>query len=165
MEAFMLVEYALKRGEVFKGYFRAFNCLPSFRNRMLTMAVTIGIMTIPFSYASKHKVEIVDAAFAILWAIGFLIFMALWLWIRTKTEIRHLRIDEFGLSTTIGKLTGEIPWAKVSLVSDLGNFIFIGGKNMNFFLIPNRAFSEDQDRAQLLKIAKQRFAHGGGSFL
>jgi hypothetical protein len=160
----MLLEYALKRDEVLKGYLRAFTCLSSFRSRMLAMAGGIGIMILVFGYAVKHQIKIIDVAFAALWAIVTLLFIPLWLWIRTKTETRHLKIDEFGLSTTIGKMTGKIPWSRVSVVSDLGDFIFLGGKNMNFFLIPNRAFSEGQDRTQLMKMAKQQSARSGGGF-
>jgi hypothetical protein len=134
---FILLEYALKRDEVLKGYLRAFSSVSSFRNRLLSMACAIGIMILVFGYVGKHQIQLIDVAFAALLAIGTIVFIPLWLWVRTKTETRHLRVDEFGLSTIIGQLTGEIPWARVSVVSDFGEFIFLGGKNMNFFLIPN----------------------------
>jgi hypothetical protein len=155
---FMLLEYALKRDEVLKGYLRAFSCLSSFRNRILSMASAIGAMSLLFGYVGKHQIEIIDLVFAAFLAMGAVVFIPFWLWIRAKTETRHLRIDEIGISTVIGQLTGAIPWARVSIVSDLGDFIFLGSKNMNFFMIPNRAFPKDQDRAVLMEMAKRRIA-------
>jgi hypothetical protein len=83
---------------------------------------------------------------ALVWGTVFFFVFPLFLRLRTKKDKRTLSIQPDKLSTRIGTLSGEIPWAKVDSLDVTKEHIFIIGKNMNGFAIPRRAFVDDTQR-------------------
>jgi len=81
-------------------------------------------------------------------AIGLLTLVALPLItrLRTKRDERVLLVDAHGIQTSIGKLSGQVPWSRVASVSITPEHVFITGKNANAFAIPSRAFATEEVR-------------------
>jgi hypothetical protein len=73
--------------------------------------------------------------------------------IRAKTEERVLELMPDGIKTSIGRLSGTVPWSSIAFVHDVGGFVVIGGKNTNAFLIPSRAFASPDERTQFVSRA------------
>lgn len=80
--------------------------------------------------------------------------MPIWLALRAKTEERVLDIAPDGLRTTIGRRSVLLSWSTISFVHDADSFVVIGRKNTNAFLVPNRAFVDDQARNQFVTDAR-----------
>jgi hypothetical protein len=88
------------------------------------------------------------------WAAGALAFMPLWLFIRGKTEVRTLTAASDGISTQIGRLSGNIPWSQVKVVTDTGSHVLVARTNGNAFIIPSRAFEGPDQKVQFLREAE-----------
>jgi hypothetical protein len=71
-----------------------------------------------------------------------------------KTAERTLTISKDGISTVIGKKNGQIPWKKISIVTETPQFILIAHANGNSFFVPNRAFSVAEDRQYFMAELK-----------
>jgi YcxB-like protein len=71
--------------------------------------------------------------------------------LRTKRDERVLTIGPEGIRTSIGKLSGEVPWSKVAAVDVTAEYVFITGKNANGFAIPARAFATPAERTEFLR--------------
>jgi YcxB-like protein len=84
------------------------------------------------------------------WALGLFAFLPCWLFIRGKTARRTSAISQNGIDTQIGEQRGNVPWRKVTLVKDTGDVVLIGRTNGNYFSVPDRAFSGDENRSEFL---------------
>jgi hypothetical protein len=89
------------------------------------------------------------SAFIVFAAV--LVLLPVMLFLSAKTEERVLTISPAGISTTIGKKSGQIPWNAVRVIIDGGTFVLIARNNGNAFFIPNRAFSGPTDRSRFLQ--------------
>lgn len=74
---------------------------------------------------------------------------------RTKKSKRILSIQPDKLSTTVGKLSGDVPWTKVDSLNVTDEHIFLIGKNMNGFAIPRRAFADEAQRIEFIRLCEQ----------
>lgn len=75
-----------------------------------------------------------------------------------KPQVRTLTIDRAGLTTSIGKLYGEVPWRDVEAIIDQRELIVIRRTNNNAFVIPARAFASPADRAAFLSATREAWA-------
>ena len=75
--------------------------------------------------------------------------------LRFKSDERVLQIGPHGISTTIGKKTGEVAWSAVARVASEGQRVYIVGKAGNSFVVPFEAFSNDAERNQFIQLATQ----------
>jgi hypothetical protein len=73
---------------------------------------------------------------------------------RTKSSERVLTVAPDRISTTVGPLSGEIPWRKVAFIGVTDDYIFIGGASGNGMAIPRRAFASDVDRAAFTELVR-----------
>ena len=86
-------------------------------------------------------------------AIGLLTVVALPLIarLRTKRDERVLLVDAHGIQTSIGTLSGQVPWSEVASVNVTPEHVFITGKNANAFAIPSRAFATEEVRVAFIQ--------------
>lgn len=78
-----------------------------------------------------------------------------------KPRERTLTVDEAGLRTTIGKMSGEQSWDQVMTILALDDLIAIVGKNLKGFIVPRRAFASDAERTEFLETLRRRHAGDG----
>ena len=74
--------------------------------------------------------------------VGFVLFPM----VKFKPQERTLSIDERGISTTIGDISKSVPWEDVANVSVEQDNLIIQNRNLNAFIIPQRAFENDEAR-------------------
>lgn len=150
----MKVQYALTRSEMIPGYVQGNLKSPRFLFKLFLYAIGLALLHLVL-IASRKTVTTHDILIAVIWGVGLFVFLPVWLFLRAKTQLRTLSISPDGISTTIGKFSGEVRWDKVREVKDAGTFVLITGKNGNFFFVPNRAFASHEDRARFLKLCNQ----------
>ena len=81
---------------------------------------------------------------------------------RTKRDERTLSIEPAGIRTSVGRLSGEVPWARIGAVAVTPEYIFITGKSGNAFTLPSRAFATPEERNECLRrIAEYRQSASG----
>jgi hypothetical protein len=62
-----------------------------------------------------------------------MLLLAVYPLLRFKRDERTLTISTTGIATTIGTLSGDIPWVTVALVAPVGERIYVVGKSGNSF--------------------------------
>jgi hypothetical protein len=127
---------------------------PKLLGTMVFYSVLIGIITLVFRTTGSRSLTLSDAIHAAAWALGFFIFMPIWIFIRGKTAKRTLTVSSNGISTEIGRLKGQIPWGKVSVIEDCSQFVLIARTNGNAFFIPDRAFLGPEQRAAFVAATR-----------
>ena len=84
------------------------------------------------------------AAIGVLPLIGLVLF-PMW---KFKPQVRTLRVDEYGIETEIGQLSGSVPWNDVADVREEGDNLVIQRRNLNAFIVPARAFPTDKAQSE-----------------
>ena len=74
--------------------------------------------------------------------VGLVLFPLL----KFKPQERTLSIDEQGITTTIGDISKSLPWKDIANVSVNQDNLIIQNRNLNAFIIPQRAFETDEAR-------------------
>src|SRR5262249_22250521 len=92
---------------------------------------------------------------ALLCVVLTMLLLAIYPIVRFKSAERTLTISPSGMETTIGKLSGNIPWKKVGAIEPSGRCIYIFGLNGNSFAVPHRAFLSVEQRSEFLRRANQ----------
>jgi hypothetical protein len=125
-----------------------------FRQRISLGTLVVAAWILISVYLSQGELAWYDAFIAINVAIAFPILTPLLAMLRTKNRNRILTIDPAGIHTQIGKKKGRIPWEKIAEVFVTGEHLFILGRNLNAFTIPNRAFQDDSQRNQFIQLCQ-----------
>lgn len=146
----LTVEYALARREIFVSFWRSVAQSPKFRNAMLFYSAGFSLFTLLLSAIQSRSVTLKDIVVGVASAIGFLVFVSFWVFIRGKTARRTLTVSRDGTSTEIGRLKGQVPWGQIKLITDTPEFVLIARTNGNAFFIPHRAFTGMEDRNRFL---------------
>ena len=102
-----------------------------------------------------HSLTRTDWIIALAWGLASFLVLPLVLRLRTKKDKRTLSIQPDKLSTRIGALSGDVPWAKMGELYTTDEYIFLVGKNMNGFAIPRRAFVDDAQRNAFIRLCEQ----------
>ncbi len=151
----MTIQYALTRSEMLGSFFRS---LAASRRLLLTVFVMPIVLTAFYLFSSKGfprslTVENETTASAIFF--GFFLFMPAFIFVSAKTSLRTLTISSDGIHTEIGGMSGERSWPQIKEVTDQKSFILIVGRNGNSFFIPNRAFSDMEEKTELIARIKR----------
>lgn len=90
------------------------------------------------------------AALATVIAIGALplVGMALFPMLTFKPQERTLLVNERGIETTVGTISGSVPWQDIQEVREDGDYLVIQGRNKNAFIVPPRAFQTAQAKSE-----------------
>jgi hypothetical protein len=105
--------------------------------------------------SAAHSLTFADWAIALIWGAIIFSLFPLILRLRTKKDKRTLSIQPDKLSTQVGKLSGEVPWAKVDSLHVTDEHIFLIRKNMNGFAIPRRAFVDETQRQEFIRLCQE----------
>jgi YcxB-like protein len=147
----LTIEYSLTRPEILRSFVRSAVESPKSLATILAYAVGIATLGLLLYVTSSHSIAMTDVVRASAWGVGFLCFIPLWVFVRSKTARRILTISRDGISTEIGRLKAQIPWDKVRTVTDTSHFVLIARTNGNAFFVPHRAFSTPDQRGTFLK--------------
>ena len=160
IEHSITIEYALTRREILWSFLQGLAESPKFRTKILLFSAAIGMSGLLPKAILSRSLTLKDTIDAAGWAVGSIAFIALGVSVFGKTARRTLTISPNGISTEIGRLTGQVPWNKVKEVTECTQSVLIVGRNGNAFFIPNRAFADLDHRSQFLAEIK-RWMHAG----
>jgi hypothetical protein len=122
---------------------------------VLLFSILPGALPIISASSSGRVLTTRDAFVAIAWSIGMLCFVIAMVFVRGKAEERTLSVNEHGISTQIGSIDAQLPWAKVKEVKDSGTYILIVGRTGNSFFVPSRAFRGAEQRNEFLSEVRR----------
>jgi YcxB-like protein len=158
----MRIRYALTKAEIVRGVFLGLTRSPRLLTIVLLGTFWPGLLYLAMNGAFSRGLTAGDIKVALEITVAVLIFLPLWIFVRGKTAERTLDVSEDGISTRIGSLSGQVPWAKVKTVSDAGSYVLVIGSSGNAFFIPGRAFSVPDQKAEFLaKINAWRSSSNG----
>lgn len=106
-------------------------------------------------HSATHTLTLGDGIIALIMGAVFFALFPLILKLRTKKDKRILSIQPERLSTQIGKLRGDVPWTKMDSMHVTDEHIFLIRKNMNGFAIPRRAFVDEGQRTEFIRLCEQ----------
>jgi hypothetical protein len=104
--------------------------------------------------AGHSPPSVMDVVRGIAVALAVIACLILFPQIMFKPEVRTLSFDKNGLRTKIGKKSGNVSWQEIESITDSESTIVISRKNLNAFLVPQRAFQSDQERASVLSAIR-----------
>lgn len=146
----MTVKYALSRAEIVRVFFAGLAQSPTILALVLLFTLLPAAVSLATALTSNRTTVARNVLVAVAWAIGMFCFVIAMVFVRGKTAERTLSVSEHGISTQIGSIDAEVPWAKVKEVKDSGSYILIVGRSGNSFFVPSRAFSGAAERNQFL---------------
>lgn len=151
----MVIEYAATPKDVTALYYYARN--HSLKLALVSYGLPVGLaaLTLVERRSLGHTLTLADWTIALIWGMVFYFLFPLILRLRTKKNKRTLSIQPDRLSTQIGTLSGDIPWGKMEKLHITDEYIFLIRKNMNGFAIPRRAFLDDTQRNEFIRLSEQ----------
>ena len=146
------VQYKSSRIEVWKWYWRSW----AKTNGLWVYHASFSITFAPMYVILFHK------PFTVAWLltagmVGFLVCLVafpIYPQILFKSSTRTLTINEKGISTTIGTKSGEKTWKEVKSIEERNGSVVMTGRNNNAFIVPKRAFEDNEKKAIFLKNAQ-----------
>ncbi|MBY0582484.1 MAG: YcxB family protein [Sphingomonas sp.] len=139
------ISYASTRAEVWQYYWRLWRARLWKTHLLVFMAV--GILTylmLPIEARSglsaMGKVGLAGSS--------PLIFLILYPMLRFKPQVREVKLDQKGITTSIGRRHGDIPWSDVAAVDADESSLVIRCSNLNALIVPARAFANPEKRAE-----------------
>lgn len=151
----MMIEYTATPKDVAALY--SYTRKHSLKLALISYGLPIGLAIIVLvgRLSASHSLTLADWTIALIWGVVFFFAFPLILKLRTKKDKRTLSIQPDKLSTRIGKLSGDVPWTKVDRLYVTDEHIFVIRKNMNGFAIPRRAFGDDTQRGEFVRLCEQ----------
>ena len=150
----MIVKYRSTRADVWRTYAHVWR-----HGRLLkVMQLAIFVMFFNAAYAWLQSAGLSGASrFLLAASIGLAVLLvgAAYPQLRFKPEERTLGIGPAGISTTIGKRSGTIAWAKVARITPTSDAVYVVGTSSNSFTVPDRAFSSPAQRQEFIALATQ----------
>ena len=140
------IRYKSFRSEIWWWYWQ------SWANRLWQTHIFLSVIISTVIWVSLRPMfslkQFVDIFLGTLVVIVFV--LALFPQVRFKKQERSLTINDQGISTEIGKLSGNILWNEVKSITEKNNYIIITRRNGNAMLIPPRAFADGTEKEGFL---------------
>ena len=151
----MVIEYTASHKDIAALY--SYTRKHSLKLALIFYGLPIGMALLALAErrSPTHSLTLADWTIALIWGAVFFFLFPLILRLRTKKEKRTLSIQPAKLSTQVGKLSGDVPWAKLDSLYATDEHIFLIRKNMNGFAIPRRAFVDETQRKEFIRLCEQ----------
>jgi hypothetical protein len=149
------IQYSSRRGEVWTQYWRLWRQKLWRFHAALFTAIALGLLV---GLSDWHLSPTALAGVAVVGGLLPCAGFALYPLAKFKPQMRILTIDPAGLTTSIGKSTGDVPWHDVEAITDKQGLIVIRRTNGNAFVVPDRAFASPADRAEFLRSVQDGWA-------
>jgi YcxB-like protein len=144
------VTYDVTRREVATWYWRLWKkTLWKFHAALLVTSIALVVLK-----ADHWPPLVIDIVRGIAVAVAVIAFAIAFPQIVFKRGMRTLNFDKNGVRTKIGKKSGSVSWRKIASITDSEGTIVISRKNLNAFLVPQRAFHSEQERASVLSAIR-----------
>jgi hypothetical protein len=158
----MVIEYTAKPRDIAALY--SYTRKHSLKLALIFYGLPIAITSFVLAgrRSPTHSLNLADWTIALIWGVVIFFLFPLILRLRTKKDKRTLSIQPDKLSTQVGKLSGDVPWIKMDSLYVTDDHIFLLRKNMNGFAIPRRAFVDETQRKEFIRLCEQ-YIHAAGN--
>lgn len=146
----MTIKYALTRTEILLFFLKSLTKSPKLLMIFMSLLLWPSLFYLWTTWSIEREISLSNAATAGGLLLAAACFLLAWIFVRGKTNERTLDVSEKGISTQIGKLKGQVAWAKVKLVTNAGRYVLIVRNNGNAFFIPSRAFTGPEEQARFV---------------
>jgi YcxB-like protein len=149
------IEYSSLRSEVWSFYWR------SWRQRWWKVHLLVFSSVTAVAFVGLYRQGLSPfSEGALACGCGFLsiVWMPIYPLLKFKPQTRILEIGAAGISTTIGKISGQRSWHEIASITQSDGNIVILGKNGNAFIVPPRAFDSENARQAFLTFAQNALA-------
>jgi hypothetical protein len=143
----MTIKYALKRRDVWDAYWSAWRNGWSLKLAQAFIAGCVFFVALS-RLAPRGSAALREIVLASVCALLSIAWLPIYPLIRFKPQTGTLTVGPEGISTFIGRHTGEVPWAAIGSVRREGERLYIGRTNGNAFAIPVHAFANPEERVQ-----------------
>lgn len=150
----MKIEYRATAEDIAALYSYLWRNSAYFRRRIGVGTLVVAAWILVSAYLSQGELSLRDAFIALNVAIAFPVLTPLLAMLRTKKGSRILTIDPHGIHTQLGKQKGEVRWENIAELFVTTEHVFILGRNLNSFTIPNRAFQDDSQRNEFIRLCE-----------
>jgi YcxB-like protein len=151
----MVIEYTATPRDVAALYSYTRKHSPKLALMFYGLPIGMVLIVLAERHSPTHSLTSADWAIALMWGAVFFFLFPLILRLRTKKDKRTLSIQPDKLSTQVGRLSGDVPWAAVDSLYTTDEHIFLIRKNMNGFAIPRRAFVDEAQRREFIRLCEQ----------
>jgi hypothetical protein len=148
------LKYSLTRMEIVRYFLRSLPQSPRLLLIVMGSSLIVGFSSLAVQGATLQRFTGGEILNACGLAAGVFCFFVFLVFIQAKTKERTLSVSEEGISTWIGTLRAAIPWAKIAAVKGVGQHVLIVRTTGNSFLIPLRAFGDEDQYDQFLKTTQ-----------
>jgi hypothetical protein len=142
--------YSSTRHELAMWYWRIWK-KKLWKVHIVYLVVSLTIVVLAAGHWPPSAMEIMRG---LVVGAAVVLFLILLPQIMFKPQVRTLVLDRNGVRTKIGKKTANISWQEIESISDTEGTIAISRKNLNAFLVPQRAFQSEQERASVLTAVR-----------
>ncbi len=144
----LTIEYRTERSEVIRWYWI------KWRKQLWKYHILIFIGATAFTAKLIEQSGPPFSVHTLMKAASFGLACIIWLFLHPivnhKRGLRTLSVDDLGIKTYIGKISGEFRWSEVGSIDVSKDEVIISGKNHNAFIIPNRAFENEEKRNEFI---------------
>jgi len=151
----MVTEHTAKPGDIAALYSYTRKHSPKLALMFYGLPIAMALVVLAERRSPTHSLTVTDGIIALIWGAALFFLFPLILRFRTKKDKRTLSIQPDRLSTQIGGLSGNVPWEKVDSMHVTDEHIFLIRKNMNGFAIPQRAFLDESQRKEFIRLCEQ----------
>jgi hypothetical protein len=143
--------YHSARAEVMRWYWEMWK-QRLWKNHLQAVALVsvIAYLSLPGNLALP-----VRAAASLLVGLCAIVIFVIYPMVAFKSQLRTLVVADSGISTTIGKRSGEFTWKDVQAIRRMDDCICIVRKTLNAFIIPPRAFLSEDDAEEFFATIKR----------
>ena len=147
------VTYASRRDEVWRWYWRMWRARLWRTHAAIFVSLAFGV-SLALYKGPPNDVAGVCLIGAI--AVAPLEGLALYPQLLFKPQTRTLVVDDEGVSTTVGRRSGRVPWSEILDVREENGTLVIQRRNLNAFLVPARAFASEAERSRFRDYVAER---------
>jgi hypothetical protein len=148
------VIYASSRIEVWSWYWRAWARPAGLWRFHALFALIFAVGITNFHQHGTFDWGYFFAA-AIVGFLTALVLFPLWPQIRFKRSVRSLTINAEGLKTSRGTVSASQTWSEVRSIESSNGAVVITGKNNSAYIVPARAFVNDEKRLDFYESARR----------
>ncbi len=153
--AAMTITYSHTRFEIVRTYLFVLPRSPRILTVVLIVCAWPGFVRLSTKWGLSHHLGAEDFLAALVWMVVVFLLLLIWVFLRAKIKVRSLSISGQGVYTEIGRIKADYPWSKVKEIKDVGSYILVVNRSGNAFFIPNRAFTDPNQRADFLQKLNQ----------
>jgi hypothetical protein len=145
------LNYSTTRTELFIWYWKVWRAYLWKIHLILVLLLSISIGLFGFDW-NITDYKIIPLSIIIFFII--LLISIIYPQIMYKSSIRELKTDKSGIYTVIGKEIGTVNWNEIQKIEVVSNSIALIGKSYNAFVVPRRAFNNEEQYQQFLTAIK-----------